>query len=437
MSPPDCDAAFSRRSATPRTSSFSNPSRNDSRVNRCPDRPRPRAEAAAVLPMTRGTSVWTEVPWNRLISTASTSMSCICALRNSTTRARGSGMKSATNKAGAGASPRGSWRRPPRTRPHRGRHPFAAGSRARLPHRRLARRPARRRGELPRHALPAPFASEPRRQPPACAKEGLVWVPTAAPEDMTEVEAGVYDGLSAVNIHRALSLVPAEVTGFFDPDTVHCVPDAVLRTSAPNTGRSPGLGVPAAPLGELPTDVAKSCNPNTTREEPMPNGGSDCCGTCWFNRSLEGQRGSANFNREIPSHCEIRDLDVPDPFYTYCANHPCHRPDRDPVPIGPVYVHRATGPLGEGGREEWQPSPDTEEIRQHLLDIVRLPEEHADEGYHFHTRPAHIEALMQLLGWHDERLVPALEEIARRPEAEPARADIEETMRLVRERLGI
>ena len=42
----------------------------------------------------------------------------------------------------------------------------------------------------------------------------------------------------------------------------------------------------------------------------MPNGGSDCCGTCWFNQSLEGQRGSGNFNREIPSHCEIRDLDI-------------------------------------------------------------------------------------------------------------------------------
>ena len=169
----------------------------------------------------------------------------------------------------------------------------------------------------------------------------------------------------------------------------------------------------------------------------MPNGGSDCCGSCWFNRSLEGQRGSGNFNREIPSHCEIRDLDIPDPFYTYCANHPCHRPGRDSVPIGPVYVHRATGLSGEGGREEWQPSPDTEEIRQHLLDIVRLPEEHADEGYHFHTRPAHIEALMQLLEWRDGRLVPALEEIARRPEAERVRADIEETIRLVRERLGI
>ena len=116
---------------------------------------------------------------------------------------------------------------------------------------------------------------------------------------------------------------------------------------------------------------------------------------------LKDSGAVGNFNREIPSHCEIRDLDIPDPFYTYCANHPCHRPGRDPIPIGPVYVYRATGPSGEGGREEWQPSPDTEEIRQHLLDIVRLPEEHADEGYHFYTRPAHIEALTKLLEWRE------------------------------------
>ena len=167
----------------------------------------------------------------------------------------------------------------------------------------------------------------------------------------------------------------------------------------------------------------------------MPNGGSDCCGTCWFNRSLGGRRGGANFNEEVPSHCEIRDLDIPDPFYTYCANHPYHRPGRDPIPIGPVYVHRTTGPLGDGVRKKWQPSPDTEEIRQHLLDIVRLPDEHADEGYHFYTHPAHAAAILQLLEWRDERLIAALEEIARRPEVETVRADIEETIRLVRKRL--
>ena len=45
----------------------------------------------------------------------------------------------------------------------------------------------------------------------------------------TEAEAGLYDGLAAVNIHRALSLVPAEVAGFFDLDAEHYLPDALLR----------------------------------------------------------------------------------------------------------------------------------------------------------------------------------------------------------------
>ena len=48
----------------------------------------------------------------------------------------------------------------------------------------------------------------------------------------------------------------------------------------------------------------------------MPNGGSDCCGACWFNRSNGGQLGSVNFKPDIPSFCEIRDLPIPNPFYT-------------------------------------------------------------------------------------------------------------------------
>ena len=82
---------------------------------------------------------------------------------------------------------------------------------------------------LPRHALPAPVPGEPRRRRPAGAKDGLAWMPTVAPEDMTAAEAGMYDGLAAVNIHRALSLVPAEVVGFFDLDAEHYLPDAQLR----------------------------------------------------------------------------------------------------------------------------------------------------------------------------------------------------------------
>lgn len=82
---------------------------------------------------------------------------------------------------------------------------------------------------LARHDLPEAEAGAPAGQRPAGAKGGLAWVPTVAPEDVTAAEAGLYDGLAGVNIHRALSLVPDEVKGFFDLDSVHYLPDAKLR----------------------------------------------------------------------------------------------------------------------------------------------------------------------------------------------------------------
>ncbi len=56
---------------------------------------------------------------------------------------------------------------------------------------------------------------------------------------------------------------------------------------------------------------------------------------------------------------------VEQPFYTYCGNHPHRRPKRDPIPIGPVYIGESSGV-----RELWRSSPDTEEIRQHLLTLL-------------------------------------------------------------------
>ena len=82
---------------------------------------------------------------------------------------------------------------------------------------------------LPRHDLPKAEAGQPVGRRPSGAKPGLAWVPTLAPEDVTAAEDGIYDGLAAVNIHRALSLVPDEVKGFFDLDSVHYLPDAKLR----------------------------------------------------------------------------------------------------------------------------------------------------------------------------------------------------------------
>ena len=88
----------------------------------------------------------------------------------------------------------------------------------------------------------------------------------------------------------------------------------------------------------------------------------------------------------------------------------------------------------EPQRIRWHNSPDTEEIRQHLLDTIRLPETHIDDGYHFYTHPSWTAALLQLFEWRDERLLPTLEEISLHPSMESARSEIEETMRLVRKR---
>jgi hypothetical protein len=43
-----------------------------------------------------------------------------------------------------------------------------------------------------------------------------------------------------------------------------------------------------------------------------------------------------------PDFCTIRDLSIDDP-YTYFGNHPHRRPERDPIPIGPVFVGDAGG----------------------------------------------------------------------------------------------
>ena len=97
----------------------------------------------------------------------------------------------------------------------------------------------------------------------------------------------------------------------------------------------------------------------------MPNGGSDCCGTCWFNAKNKGEAGYSHASEPEPAFCTIRALSIENPFYTYCGNHPHRRSQRDPIPIGPVFTGDSSGM-----REFWQSSPDTAEVRQHLLSLL-------------------------------------------------------------------
>ena len=63
--------------------------------------------------------------------------------------------------------------------------------------------------------LPEPVAGEPIRLRPASASQGAAWVPWIAPGDAADDELDMFSPEHA-NIHRAMSLVPAEARGFFD-----------------------------------------------------------------------------------------------------------------------------------------------------------------------------------------------------------------------------
>ncbi len=139
----------------------------------------------------------------------------------------------------------------------------------------------------------------------------------------------------------------------------------------------------------------------------MPNGGSDCCGTCWFNRTNDGRAGFPEKPRRdrAPSYCEIRHLDVPDPFYTYCANHPHRNPGKIPVPIGPAFTGDS-----QGNREPLHPSPDTEEIRQAVLELLHQIPEQPTEQYPIGLSLETV-IIWQLAEWEEHRALPGLERI--------------------------
>ena len=85
---------------------------------------------------------------------------------------------------------------------------------------------------------------------------------------------------------------------------------------------------------------------------------------------------------------------IEDPFYTYCANHPHRRPERDPIPIGPV-TRNVSGGLSND-RTVWVMSPDSEEIRFHLIELLRDFVEHPSTDGHLIGIEVAVLAIWQL-----------------------------------------
>jgi hypothetical protein len=143
----------------------------------------------------------------------------------------------------------------------------------------------------------------------------------------------------------------------------------------------------------------------------MPNGGSDCCGTCPFNRKNRGEAGYAHARDPGPDHCDIRDLPITHSFSTYCANHPHHNPGRLAVPIGPVWVGTGGFPYG---REISEPGPDTPEVRAEVLRLLAAatPDPISDYPGGFAITEAAIRQAGEL---GDARFIPYLERIRQFP----------------------
>lgn len=133
----------------------------------------------------------------------------------------------------------------------------------------------------------------------------------------------------------------------------------------------------------------------------MPNGGSDCCGTCQFNSKKNPSKGYQDDRKE--AYCIIRDLEVPDPFWTYCANHQHHNLTGIMTPLGAVRVY-AEYPEE---RKVWKMPPDTEEVRQKLIELTEGFDASFEVVFPLPTT-LEKEVISQLEYFREVRAIPAL-----------------------------
>jgi hypothetical protein len=93
-------------------------------------------------------------------------------------------------------------------------------------------------------------------------------------------------------------------------------------------------------------------------------------------------------------------------FYTYCGDDPHRRPERDPIPIGPVLTADSSG-----ARQIWKRSPDTEDVRQHLLALLGGMQEQPASKYPLGTY-LHEIVIWQLGEFGEMRAVERLQRVA-------------------------
>jgi hypothetical protein len=207
-------------------------------------------------------------------------------------------------------------------------------------------------------------------------------------------------------VQRPPGLDPGlETLGEFGDDATVKRP-AVAARPANSTGRRSAIDTPLLHhvMGHDPH--TRSIFHRVGGDCHLPNGGSDCCGTCWFNPRARAAAEQNPASRELRHFCEIRQLPIERAFWTYCANHPHRSPEPDRIPIGPVLVGH------DLKREVWKPSPDTDEIRRHVLELLAEIGEPPANEYPMGTYKDEI-VVWQAGEFRDARAIPDLERIAR------------------------
>ena len=142
----------------------------------------------------------------------------------------------------------------------------------------------------------------------------------------------------------------------------------------------------------------------------MPNGGTDCCGTCFFNSKNDGLTGfGPTSDKKGKSICVIRKIEIPNPYWTYCPNHNGHNRDKIEVPVGPVTTYGQDN-SGKATMKVWLDPPDSEIIRETLLTEL---DKTSISRTAFFPSPTHFEhqVIRHLAFLKEKRALPRLYEL--------------------------
>jgi hypothetical protein len=137
----------------------------------------------------------------------------------------------------------------------------------------------------------------------------------------------------------------------------------------------------------------------------MPNGGTDYCVWCRYNQKEADPAEVQQATRG--GFCTIRGVPVDvGSGPNSCLNHPHHNPDGIMVPVGPVFESHA----------DWRyvavKSPDSEEIRTTLLDLLRGIQEQLKDDYGIGYAYFDYAVIWQLGEFLEERALDDLQRLA-------------------------